>query len=492
MSGDGEQTPASLNRLAFSQNRFFISAVILAAAVCLVFLFSLEKNDFIIYKKDTSGQRVALRCFPYPYRAMAALVNDCDNTTLRSFERYHRFLNTRSETVYGTGLGLDVSDSFFAYTAAEDYNSVMTYFSGADAETLKDARFIERYIRCGWIDALHAYGDFSSPVGGAPSAAATMFTRNLAAGAYELLSRDHIIPAVWTDHGNNGNVQNFGSYGPEASARYKRGDDPASKDYYHTDITLSDGVKYVWDAKQSGRFGYDFPLQVKTLRDGRKVWAFSRYTGGSGGDGYKVSAVGAASAGANAAASAVNAVASGNAEAGSGVWDWYPDRLRYAITEARLTELTEKGQFGLFAQHLGYYGEDYLFEPEDLAALKLLEKYQYEQELVLIAGTARLFEYATAKTFVRYTAKRNNPGDSWAEIDIVAIDDPLFPETKPSLERVRGLTFYCDDPDYVDILLSGTPVAKSEIMRNPADETGRPSVSIRWHTPDTADYTRFG
>ena len=68
----------------------------------------------------------------------------------------------------------------------------------------------------------------------------------------------------------------------------------------------------------------------------------------------------------------------------------------------------------------------------------------------------------------------------------------MFPDAAPPLERVRGLTFYCDDPERVRISLSGAPVDESEISRNPADHTGRPSVSISWHAPDTTDYTRFG
>ena len=457
-------------------------------------------NSAIGYADHTAaaGCRAGLRGFPYPYRAMAALVNDCDNVTPRSFERYHRFLNTRTQTVYGEGLGLDVADSFFAYTASADYNSVMTYFMGLDPGETKDARRIARYFRCGWIDAIHALGDFSVKL--APNAAGTAFTRELAKAAYAELWGGRVFPLVWSDHGNEGNVQNFGAYGPSDSERYRSGDDPARGEYYHTDMSLSAGVKYVWDPRSSGRFGYGFPVSARTLRDGQKVWAFSRYTGGGGGGGGEGGESGSAGA--------------EGTGAGGAVWDWYPDGLRREITRGRLDALAADGQYGLFAQHLGFYGEDYLLEPEDVAALRLLAEYQHSRQEVLVAGTARLLEYATARAFLNYRASRQprgigNSGDAGGNdgggtgggtggensiivFDIFSVDDPLFPDNSPSVERLRGITFYCADPDNARVSIRGAPVGEPDIARNPADETGMPSISIRWHAQDTADYTQFG
>ena len=498
------------------KGRFAAFFSVLGIAVCLACLFSLVDREMIITRMDISGRNVGLRDFPYPYGAMAALINDCDNTTPRSFERYHRFLNTRGETIYGPGLGLDISDSVFMYTAAADYNQVMTYFLGAGDGELKDARRIERYIRCGWIDALHSYGDFSSSGGASPEGpqpgeaaqeaaqpggASYLFTRELAAGAAGALRRDGIFPLIWTDHGNEGNVQNFGSYGIESSARYKRGDSPYSRDYYHSDITLAGGLKYIWNAKDSSRFGYGFPLTARTLRDGRKLWSFSRYTGGGGSNGSGGGDDADNSRNSNNGSGGGDGAGNNSISTGAGGRggaagrerdgrDWYPDRLRYILTEERLSDLADKGQYGLFAQHLGYYGEDYVYEAEDVEALRLLADFQYGRNAVLVAGTARLFEYATARKFVSYKASLAE--NTFTDIDILSVDDPLFPEPAPSLDRLRGLTFYCDDQDNVRMFIRGEPVDDSEIVRNAPDETGRPSVSIRWHTQDTTDYTQYG
>ncbi|MDR3120421.1 MAG: hypothetical protein LBU58_03685 [Clostridiales bacterium] len=439
-----------------------LAALLLAAS--LAALFAAADREWVVPRFDSSGQRVALRQFPYPYHAMAALVNDCDNLTLRAFERYHRFLNTREETVYGTGLGLDVTDSFFPYSAAADSAALMTYYLGLDPETPKEARRIRRYFECGWIDTLHTFGDFSTQnenteSGQAPSES-TQFGFDLASAALTGLWRDRLFPLVWTDHGNEGNVQNFGSYHPATSSRYQRGDDKFSGAYYHTDLTLAGGgVKYIWHSRHSGRFGADFPAFAATLRDGQKVWAFDRFTGERG--------------------------ANGEIE-----WLWYPDWLADELTEARLASVAENRQYALFAQHLGFYGEDYRIPEQGIEALRRLAAWQNEKNEILVAGTARLLEYATMRKFVRYRARAG--ADGAAEIDILAIDDPLFPEAAPDLARLRGLTFYCDDADRARLLVNGEPVGESEIKRNAADETGRPSLSIKWFEPDYTDFSAFG
>src|SRR3954451_9505413 len=56
---------------------------------------------------------------PFPYRGMLAISSDCDGMTVGTFESLHRFLNTREETPWGEGLGLDISDSMWAYVGRQ-------------------------------------------------------------------------------------------------------------------------------------------------------------------------------------------------------------------------------------------------------------------------------------------------------------------------------------------------------------------------------------
>lgn len=58
---------------------------------------------------------------------------------------------------------------------------------------------------------------------------------------------------------------------------YQQEDNPVSS-CYHTDLTLDNGIKYIWNSISDEKFGHDYPLYQISLRDGRRVWGFNRYT----------------------------------------------------------------------------------------------------------------------------------------------------------------------------------------------------------------------
>jgi hypothetical protein len=60
-------------------------------------------------KEDILRKPIKIRRFPHPFRAALAICSDIDNCDRRTFVDVHRFLNSNR-----TGLGLPVSDSFFA------------------------------------------------------------------------------------------------------------------------------------------------------------------------------------------------------------------------------------------------------------------------------------------------------------------------------------------------------------------------------------------
>ena len=59
-----------------------------------------------------------LRKYPYPFRSALTICNDIDLTTPEEFLEIHRFLNTKQVTPMGVGVGLEIGDSFWMYTAA--------------------------------------------------------------------------------------------------------------------------------------------------------------------------------------------------------------------------------------------------------------------------------------------------------------------------------------------------------------------------------------
>lgn len=149
-------------------------------------------------------------------------------------------------------------------------------------------------------------------------------------------------PKVWINHGSESNVQNFGAYNPNNLFKYQAGDDPKSP-YYYTDLTLDDGIRYVWNSIGMSQFAYDNPLFPIKLRDGKQVWGFNRYT---------------------------HDVVNGKYD-----WTWETHELHRQITEKRLEQLVQERKFSIVAQHLGKGSDGFPFSPIDIQALQVLKTY---------------------------------------------------------------------------------------------------------------------
>ena len=398
-----------------------------------------------------------LRKFPYPYSAMLAICSDIDDTTLQEFKTYHKFLNTKEQTPYGEGVGLDIGDSMWMYIANNvDYTAdangdgtenIMTFFKGLDKTQKHNADEIVHYFNVGWIDCLHTFGDFSGR-----NEKRTAFSRTLAVGAWDALKTANLKPIVWINHGNKSNKQNFGAYGTSNFMNYQQGDNPQSS-YYNSDLALENGIKYLWDSRGDYNFGHDYPLYEISLRDGKKVWGFYRYT---------------------------NNIINNKAD-----WTWVPKQLYRQITQENLDNLIKNKEYSIVGQHFGVYTED-LFTAENIQALRLLKQYETNNK-ILVAKTSRLLNYANIHKSVMYN-KLTDDGKTY--INISCVNDPLFGKYIPKVDDIRGLTFYCDDPENTVLLLNKSKIDSSEIQINPKDETGESSISIKWFKADFTDYTK--
>lgn len=406
--------------------------------------------------KPAPNQTLNIRKFPFPYDGMLAISSDIDSTSLAEFEDYHRFLNTKAQTPYGQGLGLDIADSAWLYMA-NDYGDrldqeghsladSMSYFQGVDPKTPKDASKIIHYFQAGWIDSLHTFGDFSRKDG------KTLCTRGLADAAWQEMNRSGFRPKVWINHGTETNVQNFGAYTPNGFFRYQAGDDPKSP-YYHTDLTLQNGIRYVWDSKAVSQFGYDNPLYPIKLRDGKQVWGFYRYA-------Y-------------------------DEAKGKRIWTWEVHELPRQLTQQHLDHVVQTGTYAVLAQHLGKGYDKTVFNANDVQALNLLKQYQDEGK-ILVARTERLLNYARMKPYIRYSVLQSQGKFA---INLTKIEDPVLGTSIPTLEDIRGLTFYVDDPEKVTVYLNGQPIPEEDLQRNGPDHSGRKSIGIKWFAPDYSDYT---
>lgn len=407
------------------------------------------------YNESADSQDKDLRKFPYPYNAMLAISSDIDDTTLEEFKTYHEFLNTKEQTPYGQGLGLDIGDSMWMFMGdnskskvdkhGNGVDNIMTFYKGTDNAQKHNADDIVHYINAGWIDSLHTFGDFSTD-----NEKGSKFNRKLAIEGWNGLKSINFKPTVWINHGDRANIQNFGASGTSKFMNYQQGDNPKSP-YYHTDLTIGNGIKYVWNSIADYNFGHEYPLYELSLRDGRKVWGFFRYT---------------------------NNLVNGKID-----WTWTPKDLYRQLTQSNLDSIVKNKQYSIVTQHFGVDAEN-LFSTENIKALKMLKDYEISGK-VLVAKTSRLLNYANIHKNILYD-KVTEEGKTY--INISCISDPIFAKYVPTLNDIRGITFYCDDPENTILLLNKNEIDPNEIQVNPKDETGRASISIKWFKPDYSDY----
>lgn len=396
-----------------------------------------------------SHSNTDLRKFPYPYKAMLAICSDIDGTTLKKFEEYHKFLNTKENSIYGTGLGLDVADSFWLYMGVKNdlpdkpvQDSTMTAFYGTDVNKIKDLDKIVLFYNKGWIDSIHTFGDFSEK----NENLYVLPTRRLDMEAWDILNKYNLKPTVWINHGNQKNIQNFGGYSTRRITSYQQGDNPDSESY-HTDITIKNGIRFVWNSIGSTEFGMDNPLYKLKLRDGQTVWGFNRFTNVY--DNNKL------------------------------VWVWEPEDMAREMTREDLDNIVKKNQYSIVTNH---FGEGNLNEA-GISALKTLAEYQNEGK-ILVARTSRLLEYDLAQNYVKY-ATTEYEGTRY--INIESIDDPVFGKTIPTLDQLRGITFDTNSAKNTVLLINYKPVDTQDIVYN---EEGKQTIGIKWFSPDYTDYTK--
>lgn len=404
--------------------------------------------------------QVQMREFPYPYQAMLSIASDIDGTTPHEFAQYHQFLNTKENTPMGRGLGLDIGDSFWMYmdtNSSHPYyvdnrkhisNAIMTYFNGIDTNKKKDAGLINYYYRAGWIDSIHGYGDFSRINHGQG-----FCTRNLAEAAWKHMNEDGIHPDIWINHGNEANRQNFGAYTSFGFASYQEGDNKQSP-YYHTDLIIKNGVHFLWNSRGDSDFGEKSAIFPIKLRDGNKIWGFHRYVF-------------------DRTKKGVN-------------WTWGPKALDVQITPQRLDNLVSQKNYAIIGQHFGGGNGAYPFDRSNIKALRLLASYQ-DSGRILVARTSRLLHYNVAHNYLHYAITTEG---GRTKIELKSINDPLFGSHPVTIHEVRGITFYVDNPKNVYISLNNHLVSSKEIQCNPPDQTGKPSIGIKWFAPDTFDYTK--
>lgn len=411
------------------------------------------------------GHGVAMLRFPYPYRAMLAISNDIDVTSIHRMRSNFRLINTREDTPNGPGLGLDFADSFWmmsVYMSAARSAREVAYWSLKDKlEKTPFADELATYAKAGWLDTLHSYGNFTcaSDVG-------LKFNRQHAEAAVEEMARLGVVAPVWTNHGDRDNRQNIGD------PAFMQGDDPDSP-AYHADLMFAAGVRFIDRPQQQSAMGLAEPLDVAKLADGQSIRRFPRMTLVADDDRARRKAL------STGGRSRVNAAGR------SFTTVWTANMLDDQLSARVLDHIVQNGLFLVAAQHLGAQGSLPNLDAPAIAALRRIASYQ-DDGRILVARTSRLLAYAAnARATEIHTLAATN-GAPGPVIDIASLADAAGSQHPPTLDDVRGFSFKSSPG--ARVALAGRAIDEAELRRT-STEDGQEIVAVAWHAADHTDLT---
>lgn len=194
--------------------------------------------------------------------ARLAFCNDIDFSDWATYIEAHREL---------AAAGLTSEDSFWLFDPAG--GEMALFKDSIDAKGPRHEEILEE-VAAGRMAILHSAGNFS--LTNSPSRC----TRAMVADGLAYLREHARVPAIWSNHGDVGDIQNIGGSQPV----YQQGDAPASPTYL-LDLLLHYGVRYFWvDHGSRNEFVLQSPsggaiLQRERTRSGQVITCFLRYRG---------------------------------------------------------------------------------------------------------------------------------------------------------------------------------------------------------------------
>lgn len=412
--------------------------------------------------------QVRLRPFPYPYKAGLALCSDIDGCDRQTFMAVHRFMNTKEE-----GLGLPVSDSFFAVGRERGQ---MAFFLPDGSRHSEDADFIRRAIKDGLIDSLHSWGDFNE----APPD--PLFLRRIA----EQLRRDFYAHGlrvkVWINHGSPNNRQNLKA---RAQPAYK-GDNSQSP-YYTSDLIRDLGIKFYWWSEV-----LPWPLSCQLKSQTPRVWARL-------GVNVLKNLIKSLTGRGNQVREASQLTILGRPvvlhdrrrligftrfnRCPQGVWS-LPTRhtLRYSLSPRVLNELLEKEGYLILYTHLGLPREhgDKIFPGPDEEALFGLAGH-YNNGDIWVVPTGHLLSYWLVNRYLVWQVFQEGKK---IVINLQSLNDPLNGPRLPLENELSGLCFYTAKPNETIIRIGNRELS---VNIYPPDHSGEASVGLEPAPPPRTD-----
>lgn len=435
-----------------------ISAAVLSTIIIL-FSFQIYYSTSRYYGEENPQSPVSIREFPYPYKAALTICSDIDATdSLKEFLTIQEFLNTRNLTVMGKGLGLEIGNSFFPTRKDELKFSLMS-------KNPHDQEVIIDLIKLGYIDFIHSFN--------------TARDRQEIKGILNILSENNCKIDVWVNHAKA--LSDVGPY------EWCLGDNPDSN-MYHTDISKQDlGYTFVWVDDVSGILGQGRPLSVLSFFDafdashpfqslGTNVFKeVAKYTLAIlGNDRYAMrkyndlTTIDRLDDGQHVfkfMRSSVAYYGIGPAANSDGLAD--------LLTRPILQKLIDVGGYVIIYTHLGKNKGFPYISPDTQQALRLLAK-EYRDGDIYVTTTARLLNYYVNKKYLIWRSETNG---NRINIHIEGISDPVRGAFTPTIDDLRGITFYTDNPANTHIFIRDNEI--SGIRENEPDHENRKSVMIK-------------
>ncbi|MDY6914883.1 MAG: hypothetical protein SVM86_01025 [Candidatus Cloacimonadota bacterium] len=343
----------------------------------------------LIFFVACNQQQVSLERFPYPYQAAFTICSDIDNTcTLEELTVIQEFLCTDKKTAIGNGLNLPLGNSFWMenelikFGVEEKFSQKtpdygISYLSAWQDSLPVVQKTIREYNAKGWIDCLHSYGHFSQ----------TGFNRQRAKEYLQIMRRDSLQVDVFVNHGGLENLHSLGF------SAHQLGDNPET-DFYHADLTIDYGIRYLWDGQLSHAIGlsgsfslenslknafetlqdwfnpnfcYKHNLELAypiTLEDGSKIFRFTRFLNSWG----------------KHDRADINFMAE-------------------QINDDVLQKLLKNRGYLIYYTHLGENDGLPYFKKQTIAQLRKLKK-MYEQGKLWITSTSELLNYYTLNKYL--------------------------------------------------------------------------------------------
>lgn len=414
---------------------------------------------------------VRLRKFPYPFRAALAICSDIDATSSsKEFLEIQKFLCTKEMTSMGPGVGLEIGNSFYMYSALGTFG----YFTGQNIDQIGnvDGDIIADFVRAGYIDCLHTFGDIDIEE---PEQ-----VRSMAEHSVREMEAQNMKVDIWTNHGHWFRHCRYQNIGPSRDCLGDKQDSVA----YHLDITFAYGIRFHW-IYMTGFIGQDVPLwpwritelfyggdflssvvelgktilrflrglvgsklyrgdltnkltKVIELSDGRKLYGFKRFNCGPRGR---------------------------NSRADS-------KALATQISPDVLKTLKKNGGYLIVYTHLGKNTDcsDVIAEESQQALRNLAE--EHENGEIYVTTTSRLLNYNVIHRYLNWECSAISHNE--VKITIRNVLDPIRGNYLPDSDQLQGITFYV--PNHMEARVFIGQQEISNIKKCPVDYTGKRSV----------------